>query len=327
MNEAATAALENLIKLPDHELTVAGILEPIYKHRSDWAKLVEVYEIMVRHSLDPVRKIELLHEIARLYEEGGENGLQAFLTHARALREDPTRDDTQKQLERLRPAARSLAGPGEPVRRSGRPGEPRTWSCRSHLWTRIAQIYETNLADNGQAAAAYHKVLGVDGGNLPAANALEHLYLRTDQHQKLVDVVLAKVDMVSDVAEKKELYFKAARLYVEVLENPDKAIEVYKGVLEQDAVDPVAIAALEQLFINLKRWGDLKDIYARQVEPRSDLRGQEAHPVPDGRGLRPRAQRHRARDRDLQRHHRPRPDGSAGDSGSRSSLRDGRALV
>ena len=28
----------------------------------------------------------------------------------------------------------------------------------------------------------------------------------------------------------------------------------------------MAIAALEQLFINLKRWGDLKDIYARQVE-------------------------------------------------------------
>lgn len=265
MNEAATAALENLIRLPDHELNVATILEPIYKHRSDWAKLVEVYEIMVRHSLDPIRKIELLHEIARLYEEGGENGVQAFLTHARALREDPTRDDTQKQLERL---ARQLerwqdlvALYAEVVGVAGHDME-----LQVHLWTRIAQIYESNLGDNDQAAAAYHKVLGVDSTNLPAANALEHLYLRTDSHQKLVEVVLTKVDIVTELSEKKELYFKAARLYVEVLENPDKAIEVYKGVLEQDAEDGVAIAALEQLFINLKRWGDLKDIYARQVE-------------------------------------------------------------
>ncbi len=265
LNDAATVALENLIKLPEHELNVATILEPIYKHRSDWAKLVFVYEIMVRHSLDPIRKIELLHEIARLYEEGGENGGQAFLTHARALREDPTRDDSQKQLERL---ARQLDRWQDLVNLYAEVVEQaqHDMELQVHLFTRIAQIQESNLANNDLAAAAYHRVLAVDAANLPAANALEALYLRTETHQKLVEVVLAKVEMVSDVNEKKELYFKAARLYVEVLENPDKAIEVYKGVLEQDGNDTVAIQALEQLFINLKRWTDLKDIYARQVE-------------------------------------------------------------
>src|SRR5262249_21006355 len=157
-----------------------------------------------------------------LYEEGGENGLQSFVTHARALREDPTRDDTQKQLERL---ARQLDRwqdfvnlYAEVVGQASHDME-----LQVHLYTRIAQAYESNLGDDNQAAAAYHKVLGVDATNLPAANALEALYLRTDRHQNLVEVVLAKVDMVSEVAEKKELYFKAARLYVEVLENPDKA--------------------------------------------------------------------------------------------------------
>ena len=54
--------------LPDHELQVATILEPIYKARDEWQKLVATYEILVRHSMDPARKIELLHQIGDLYE-------------------------------------------------------------------------------------------------------------------------------------------------------------------------------------------------------------------------------------------------------------------
>jgi tetratricopeptide (TPR) repeat protein len=156
LNDAATVALENLIKLPEHELNVATILEPIYKHRSDWAKLVFVYEIMVRHSLDPIRKIELLHEIARLYEEGGENGGQAFLTHARALREDPTRDDSQKQLERL---ARQLDRWQDLVNLYAEVVEQaqHDMELQVHLFTRIAQIQESNLANNDLAALAYHR--------------------------------------------------------------------------------------------------------------------------------------------------------------------------
>src|SRR5262249_50297077 len=45
-----------------------------------------------------------------------------------------------------------------------------------------------------------------------------------------------------------------------------KAIEVYKGVLETDGNDTAAINALEQLFIDLERWNDLKDIFGRKVE-------------------------------------------------------------
>ena len=177
---------------------------------------------------DPLRKIELLHEIARLYEEGGENGVEAFNTFARALREDPTRDDTQKQLERL---ARQLERwqdlvnlYGEVVEQAGHDVE-----LQVHLWTRIAQIYEQNLGNTDKSAEAYHRVIKVDERNLPAANSLESLYRRTENYQKLVEVVQLKVGMVEEVADKKALYFQAARLYVEVLQSPDKSIEVYKG--------------------------------------------------------------------------------------------------
>lgn len=265
LNDAATAALEQLIRLPDHELNVATILEPIYKHRDSWQHLVGVYEIMVRHSLDPIRKIELLHEIARLYEEGGDQGDDAFATYARALREDPAREDTQKQLERL---ARYLERWQDLVNLYSEVIEPASHDVELQvaMWTRIAQIYETQLRLNDQAAAAYHRVLAIDPQNLPAADALEKIYLRTESYQKLVDVVLAKVEMVSEVQVKKNLIFQAARLYVEVLESPERAIEVYRNVLLLDENDGTAIDALEQLYTELERWNDLKDIYAKKAE-------------------------------------------------------------
>ena len=265
MNDEARGALENLIKQPELELDVAGILEPIYKHRSDWANLIGVYEIMVRHSSDSVRKIELLHEIARLYEEGREDGLNAFLTYARALREDPAREETQQHLERL---AVALTRWQDLVNLYAEVVEKATdnFELQVHLWTRIAQIYEGNLGDNDQAALAYHKVLTVDTANLPGANALEALYARTENHPKLVEVILTKVEIVSELPAKKELWFKAARLYVEVLNDPDKAIAVYKGVLDADSADATAIASLESLLTSLERWADLKDLYGHQVE-------------------------------------------------------------
>src|SRR5207237_5383231 len=99
-SDESLRALERLVTLPDHELQVATILEPIYKAKDEWQKLVATYEILVRHSMDPARKIELLHQIGELYELANEDG-EAFATYDRALREEPALKETQTRLERL----------------------------------------------------------------------------------------------------------------------------------------------------------------------------------------------------------------------------------
>ena len=266
-NDESLRALERLVSLPDHELQVATILEPIYKGRDEWQKLVATYEILVRHSMDPARKIELLHQIGDLYEMASEDS-EAFRTYDRALREEPGLKETQTRLERL---ARTLDrwkdlvslydSVTEQVAKSSGDVELQT-----QLLTRVAQIEETQLGDNDAAAAAYHRVLKVAPHQLDAANALEAIYLRTDAYTKLVDVVLAKVDIVPGTDEKKELLFKAAQIYEEVLENADRAIDVYRQVMSLDENDRNAIDALERLYIRLERWEPLKDVYSKKAE-------------------------------------------------------------
>ena len=57
--------------MPDHELTIADILEPLYRQSGDFAKLIGVHEVQVRRSEDATRRVELLHQIAQLYEDAG----------------------------------------------------------------------------------------------------------------------------------------------------------------------------------------------------------------------------------------------------------------
>src|SRR5258706_2653834 len=79
-NRDAVLALERLISNPEHEMTIATILEPIYNARGEWTKQIGLYEIMARHAFDPARKIELLHHISELHEIGGDNADAAFGT-------------------------------------------------------------------------------------------------------------------------------------------------------------------------------------------------------------------------------------------------------
>ena len=276
-NDRALEALERLVKLPEHELQIATILEPIYKVRDDWRKLVDTYEILVRHSMDPVRKIELLHRIGEIYDLAGDSA-QAFNTYDRALKEDPSLEESRSRLERL---ARELdrwkelvglyQGAQQQVGHSTGDVE-----LQVLLLTRVAQIEEQQLEDTDAAAAAYHKVLEVSPRELPAVDALLSLYTRTDASTKLVDVVLTKADIVETPVDKKEQLFRAAQIYEEVLENADRSIDVYRQVLGVDENDRDAIDALERLYIRLERWEPLKDIYSKKAELASDPEDKKA---------------------------------------------------
>src|SRR5262249_39420152 len=246
------------------ELQVATILEPIWQAQSEWRKLIEVYEIMVRHALDPARKIELLHKIGELYEVGGDDPNLAFDSYGRALREDPGLGESQARLERL---ARILDRWGDAVvLYEEMVATIADEEQKVALWMKVARLSEEQLRDDERAGRAYAQVLEIAPRNLDAANALEQIYLRQDAYTKLVDVLLRKADIVEGLAKKKELLFKAAQIYEDVLEDSEAAIRVFSQVLAIDDADAVAIESLERLFIRLSRWDSLKDVYRKKAQ-------------------------------------------------------------
>jgi tetratricopeptide (TPR) repeat protein len=263
-NDQAVAALERLIENEEHQLAVAQILEPIYKTADDWQKLVGVFEIMVSHSYDPVQKLELYHRIGELYEIAGDDSRGAFAVYGRALHEEASDEESQNRIERL---ARELEAWEDLVALYNElVADVMDEVLAITLHMKVASFYETNLMNYDEAAAAYNRILAIDPQNLDAVNALEQIYIRQESHELLVSVILKKADIILEAQDRKGLFFRAAQIYEDVLEDMEEAIKVYQLVLDMDDADTTAIEALERLYFRLERWDSLKEIFSRKVE-------------------------------------------------------------
>ncbi len=263
-HEETIAALERILQSPEHELDAAQLLEPIYRIRGDWQNLIGVYEVEARHAPDPEQKISLYSQIAEGYEVGLDDPAHAYEALGRALAEDPLNGDVQIAVERL---ARALGQLGDLVERYGRlvsgVSDPER---KNALYHKIARLAEVDLGDDARAGAAYSAALDVWPRDLEAANALEQLYLRGGDYANLVLLLQRKAEIVDGLTDKKALYYRAAQLYEEVLEDLDRAVGVFQHVLSVDDTDTTALDQLERIYIRLARWNDLKNVYAKKAD-------------------------------------------------------------
>ncbi|HEU0033618.1 MAG TPA: tetratricopeptide repeat protein [Kofleriaceae bacterium] len=267
-NRDAVMALERLISNTEHELTIANILEPIYKSRGDWTKQIGVYEIMAKHAFDPARKIELLHQISELHEIGGDNADAAFATYARAMRDDPRNELTHQQLDRL---SRGLAKWPEAAQLyNDVANEAQEDDLKVALLFRRAQIQENELRDDASAVETYERILRAAPQTVEAATAIQTIHERTGEWPKLVDILKRKAEILPNVDDRKKLLYRAAQIEEEVLSNADAAIETFRQVLAIDDIDMTAMDALERLYVRLARWEPLKDVYAKKADLAED---------------------------------------------------------
>ena len=260
----ALEALERLAAQPAHELAVAQILEPIYRSTSEWKKLVDVTETLIRHSEDPMRRVELLHRIGELYEMQGDDPQRAFQTFGRALAEDPSSAETQNHLDRF---ARVLDGHSELVSFYEREiARVEDVELKAQLHFKAATLYEEHLRDPDGAVRHYREVLRHDGQNLEAAAALERIFQLAGRYEDLAAAYLTKAEILSGTDDKKDHFFRAAAIFEDVLEQPPRAVAVYRQVLDLDGDDLRAIDKLIELYLRMESWSALLEVYSRKAD-------------------------------------------------------------
>ncbi|MEB2322623.1 MAG: tetratricopeptide repeat protein, partial [Sorangiineae bacterium] len=263
-NEHALGALERLGGQAANELVIAEILEPLYRQQGEYQKLIGVYEVQVRRADDPTRKVELLHQIAELYEDAAGDIGRAFDTYARALAVDPGSEPTQQALDRLARATgrfTDLAGVFEQLAAAQQDAE-----LGSELYTFAARVFESDVGDVSRAIELYRKVLAIDPTNLAAAEALQALFQSTERYADMSLILQRKAEILDDIDAQKASLYQAATLEEELLDRKENAIGVYQKILELDAEDLRSIDALISLYLGLSRWEELLGIYGKKAD-------------------------------------------------------------
>ena len=263
-------ALERLIVQPEHELTIATILEPIYKARGEWTKQIGVYEIMARHAFDPARKIELLHQIAELHEIGGDNAdARVRDVRARDARGSAQRGDA-RQLDRL---ARELetGRTSSTLYDSGREGEARGRRPQGRAAVPPARRSRrrssaTTTPPRPRTSACSRSRRGTS--RPPPRSRRSTSAPATGPSSSTSSGARSRSCRTSTRAS--SCCFRAAQIEEEVLGNADAAIATFRQVLSIDDVDMPAMDALERLYVRLARWEPLKDVYAKKADLAED---------------------------------------------------------
>ena len=196
-NAQAFAALERLGQDARYELTIADLLEPLYRQVGDYQKLIGAHEVQVRRSEETTRKVELLHQIAQLYEDAAGDLDSAFATQARALREEPGNELTQQQIDRVARATNRFADLARVFEELAEKSDADP-QLASSLFTSSARVYENDLRDVDTAIKHYRRVLTIDATNLSAAESLERLFHQTGRYAELSQILQVKADILDE---------------------------------------------------------------------------------------------------------------------------------
>ncbi len=137
----------------------------------------------------------------------------------------------------------------------------------TELWARLGEVYETRLVDIPNATRAFRKIFdGLDKTHDGAIQALARIYSAQEAWTDLNTVYERELENASgDVAEA-EIRAKIAHLAFERLNDPVRAIDTWKIVLDLRGEDPEALAALANLYEQQQQWRELVDVLERQFD-------------------------------------------------------------
>ncbi len=261
---------ERLLEIGDHRIRAARMLEAVYEARDEVRDLVRVLEIRLQaldeaagnaNAIDDERK-ELLRRIAAFRDERLHDDAGAIDALSRYVPSEPLDGDARARLLDIGRRLGAQARVADVLERASNGAD--TPGMRGEILTEVAKIYEEQLGNPGKAEETYRKVLEIDPDDaalaLPAARALEHIYLASNAHEKLRDTLRTQIRLESDPDVRTELEGRLGTLCETVLDDPDGAIVAWKSRLEENSSDAAALSSLDRLYERTGRFKDLVQI-------------------------------------------------------------------
>ncbi len=259
------AALEALLTNNDARREAAGILRPLYETGGENQKLLGVLDIEAEHADTPDDKIALFAQATKVAEESLRDAARAFDYAARALKEAASEPELPKWIETTERLA-GIDGKWAELVALYRELIPEVsdGDVQVALTLKVADLARARLNDPALAKEMYVKALELKSEDTRALAALESLYGEGGDHAALLDILKRRAEAAESDADRKTFLLKQARLSDETLKDAPAATAVYEEILELGE-DEAVFAALERLYSTLDRWGDLVELYERQL--------------------------------------------------------------
>ncbi|MCC7537243.1 MAG: hypothetical protein IT379_13555, partial [Deltaproteobacteria bacterium] len=256
----AQEALERLLASASQRQRVASILEPLYESQGAWSELARVLEVQLEDVRDPGSRVGLLLRIAEIREQRLRDDGAAADAHGRAVLADPSDPRPRSELARIA-RAKGTERMRASILEQAIAATQTDPSLVAGLLRELAVLWDESVGDTTEAEKAYRRLLTVDGDNpesaLPAARALERIYLGTGDNRALVETLRLQVRFEEDPDRRRRLRVRLADVLEQALGDVDGALAAHRDRLEAEPTDIDAMIALERLYEQKERYTDL----------------------------------------------------------------------
>jgi golgin subfamily B member 1 len=266
---------ERMLAIGELRPRAARALETVYETRDEVRDLVRVLAIRLESLTTPDtadERRELLRRISVLRDDRLHDDQGALDALAELVPMDPVDTDARARLLEIGRRVSAHERVADVLTKAAEKAE--TTAAKGEILTAVARIYEELLADAARAEATYRRILKLDeqdaGLVLPAAKALERLYVASSESNKLAEMLKLQVVHEQDGATRRELFGRLGTLSQSVLGDEAGAIAAWRSRVEENPDDAEALAALDRLYESAGRYRDLVSVLQRRREGSSD---------------------------------------------------------
>ncbi len=262
---------------------MARTLQTVYEVRDEIRDLVRVLTIRLEcldSSVDSTvsdERLELLRRIAQLRDERLHDDEGAFEVFARLVPLDPADVDARSRTieigRRLGQLVRVVGVLAQALDQATEPTQ-----C-AEIGMQMAELQRVDVGDLDGAEQTYRRVADIDRANatttLPAARALEQIYVGTHRSLQLAQALRLQVGLVDSSEERKSILTRLGQIQRDDLNDLPASIAAYQGCLTEDPADTPALEALDVLYERTEQFAALAEILERRCDVTVD--GTERH--------------------------------------------------
>ncbi len=214
--------------------------------KQDYAEAAAAFAVRVQQGGDAKRLAGIHLKLGALYHDQLGDGTRAAAHLQTALLSEPDSVEGLERLASIHTVSKNWTGAADCLRRLFE--VERNPAQRAKVALQLARIYDEGFADNAQAAALYKQALELAPGDTATLDRLVELYEKMGNLTELVTVLEEQAKSAPDVRRAVALRLRIGDLYAKQLDNAQRAILTYRGVLELDPVNLPAHIALAELF-------------------------------------------------------------------------------
>lgn len=266
----AIAILGRLVEEPTTRARAATLLQAAYSDLGDHRREAQMLRVMLETVDEPESRLQLQVALSDVEETKLSSPGAAFDVTLSALNEFPSELDLWDRAHELSAKAGRPTDLAEAYRAHIITADPeaRTLSreVELELCDRAASLHDEQLGDSDGALPYLKRILAMDPTNEKAFERLKQILTSAERWGELEDLFDQAAQGAEDPTQKIALLNEVALIAEEVIGMPPKAITYHERILEIDPLHVTSLDALEKLYEDEERYGDLAALLERRLD-------------------------------------------------------------